>query len=78
MAVGDTDVYEEPIVYKYESGVVVRVRHPILTPEEREKRMKDLHDAAAHLLRNVAERNGGVIPKKKSKELKAEIVDEAV
>lgn len=50
--VGDDDIYGEPVVFKFESGVVCNVYHPInLTPEERARRMKEIHDAAAHLLR---------------------------
>lgn len=34
-------------------GMVARVFSPILTDEERKKRMKAIHDAAANLLKEV-------------------------
>ena len=34
-------------------GMVARVFSPILTDEERERRMKAIHDAAANLLKEV-------------------------
>lgn len=45
------DEYIEPVVYEY-PGIVVRVHRPILTDSERAKRMKQLHDAAAALLKS--------------------------
>jgi hypothetical protein len=47
------DTYEEPIIIEY-PGMIVRVFRPILTEEERARRMKKIHDAAAKLLRNPA------------------------
>lgn len=45
------DEYMEPIVI--ESPVaIIRVYRPILTEEERARRMKRLHDAAAELLKS--------------------------
>lgn len=44
------DTYAEPITYIYPNAVV-RVYHPILTPEERERRMKAIAKSAADLLR---------------------------
>lgn len=44
------DTYAEPITYTYPNAVV-RVYHPILTPEERERRMKAIAKSAADLLR---------------------------
>lgn len=38
------------------SGAIIRVYRPILTEEERAKRMKAIHDAAANLLRSKYER----------------------
>lgn len=32
---------------------IVRVHHPDLTPEERDKRMKGIHDAAVRLIVNA-------------------------
>lgn len=44
------DTYNEPIIFEYPNAVV-RVFRPILTQEERERRMKIIHDAAADLLK---------------------------
>jgi hypothetical protein len=44
------DIYEEPITYIYPNAVV-RVYRPILTPEERERRMKAIAKSAAELLK---------------------------
>ena len=44
------DTYQEPIVIKSETAIV-RVYRPILTEEERARRMKQVHDAAAALLK---------------------------
>lgn len=55
--------FGEPQYLLFNDGVVVRIRHPILTPEERSKRMQELHDAAADYLQHVADVHGGVIPK---------------
>lgn len=44
------DTYGEPIILHF-PNVVARVYRPILTPEERERRMKIIHNAAAELLR---------------------------
>ena len=46
------DTYGEPIILNID-GAIVKVRHPILTEEERERRMKRIHDAAADLLLSV-------------------------
>ena len=45
-----TDTYGEPVVYDY-GNVIVRVFTPILTPEERERRMEKIREATADLLR---------------------------
>ena len=50
MAKPCTDVYEEPIIFNF-PGAIVKVFRPILTEEERARRMKILHDAAADLLK---------------------------
>lgn len=42
------DVYGEPIVFK-EPGWTIRVYRPILTDEERARRMKEIEKAAAAL-----------------------------
>jgi ribosome recycling factor len=39
----------------YMPGAIIRVHRPILTEEERAKRMKAIHDAAAKLLRKAYE-----------------------
>lgn len=44
------DTYAEPITYTYPNAVV-RVFRPILTPEERERRMKQIAKSAAELLK---------------------------
>lgn len=44
------DTYNEPIISEYPNAVV-RVFRPILTPEERDRRMKIIHDMAADLLK---------------------------
>lgn len=45
------DTYMEPVVFTY-PGMTIRVHRPILTEEERARRMKRLHDAAADLLKS--------------------------
>lgn len=47
-----TDVYEEPIITETDRAIV-RVYHPILTPEERERRMKLIEKVAADFLRDL-------------------------
>lgn len=46
------DTYMEPIIIKHQNGGISRVYRPILTEEERAARMKELHDAAAELLKS--------------------------
>lgn len=46
------DVYKEPIIFE-SPNAIVRVYRPILTDEERKRRMKIIHDAAADLLLSV-------------------------
>ena len=46
------DVYEEPIIFQNDEKFKIRVYHPILTEEERAKRMKQIHDSAAALLKS--------------------------
>ncbi len=53
------DTYMEPIVYQSEHAIV-RVFRPILTPEERARRMKQIHDAAADLIRVAQQTKAGV------------------
>ena len=48
------DVYGEPVVYVYKN-FVIRNYHPILTPEERERRMMDIARAAADLIASAEE-----------------------
>ena len=45
------DTHIEPVVFTY-PGMTVRVHRPILTDEERARRMKALHDACAALLKS--------------------------
>ena len=45
------DEYMEPIMIE-SPGAIIRVYRPILTDEERARRMKRLHDAAAELLKS--------------------------
>lgn len=45
------DEYMEPVVIE-SPGAIIRVYRPILTEEERARRMKRLHDAAAELLKS--------------------------
>jgi ribosome recycling factor len=47
---GQADVYKETRVFTY-PGMVVRVHIPDLTEEERARRMKILHDAAAEIIK---------------------------
>jgi hypothetical protein len=47
-----TDTYEEPKIIAF-SNMVVRIYRPILTPDEKEKRMKSIRNAAARLLKNT-------------------------
>ena len=49
------DQYYEPITTVYPNAIVT-VRRPILTEEERAKRIKAIHDAAANLIRSEYER----------------------
>ena len=45
------DTYMEPVVFQF-PGMTARVYRPILTEEERARRMKALHDACAALLKS--------------------------
>lgn len=44
------DVYQEPIIMEM-PGCVARIYRPILTENERAKRMKAIHDAAEKVLK---------------------------
>lgn len=44
------DVYQEPIIMNMQ-GCVARIYRPILTEEERAKRMKAIYDAAEKVLK---------------------------
>ena len=46
------DTYMEPVAITHADGGTSRVYRPILTEEERARRMKRLHDAAAELLKS--------------------------
>jgi len=48
------DVYQEPIIMEM-PGCVARIYRPILTEEERAKRMKAIHDAAEKVLKAAME-----------------------
>lgn len=52
------DVYQEPQIITF-PGMVVRVYRPILDDEERARRMKRIHDAAAELLADVMKNRKG-------------------
>lgn len=45
------DTYMEPVIFEY-PGMKIKVYRPILTEEERARRMKALHDACAALLKS--------------------------
>ncbi len=49
MRVNEPDTYGEPKIMKF-PGMIARVYRPILPPEERERRMKEIRKAAAALL----------------------------
>lgn len=49
------DTYGEPTIFEF-SGMTVRVYRPILTDEERAKRMEEIKKAAAALLISEYER----------------------
>lgn len=44
------DVYQEPIIMEM-PGCIARIYRPVLTEEERAKRMKAIHDAAEKVLK---------------------------
>ena len=46
------DVYQEPIIMNMQ-GCVARIYRPILTTEERAKRMKAIHKAAEKVLKEA-------------------------
>ena len=46
------DTYQEPIIFKYPNATV-RVFRPVLSEEERKRRMKIIHDAAADLIKSL-------------------------
>lgn len=45
-----SDTYGEPIILKYPNAIV-RVFRPVLSDEEKKKRMQIIHDTAADLLK---------------------------
>lgn len=49
------DTYQETIILDFPDARV-RVFRPVLSEEERERRMKKIHDAAADLLRTSKKR----------------------
>ena len=48
------DVYQEPYIMEM-PGCIARIYRPILTPEERAKRMQAIHDAAEKVLKAAME-----------------------
>ncbi len=46
------DVYGEPTIYE-RPGAIIRVYRPILDDAERARRMKQIHDSAAALLKDL-------------------------
>jgi hypothetical protein len=52
------DTYGEPKIIEF-PGLVARVFSPILTEEERTRRMKKIHDAAARLIMSAEKLNKG-------------------
>lgn len=52
------DVYQEPMVLDI-PGAIVRVYRPVLDDDERARRMKRIHDAAAELLADKYKRKEG-------------------
>ena len=46
------DQYEEPVVFQFDNAIV-RVYRPILTDEERARRMKAIEKSAIALLKDV-------------------------
>lgn len=49
-----TDTYQEPKAFTF-PGMIAKVYIPILTKEERNRRMKQIYDAAANLLKSEIE-----------------------
>ena len=47
-----SDTYKEVRIFEY-PGLIARVYIPDLTPEERARRMKAIHNQAANLLKTV-------------------------
>lgn len=45
----EPDTYGEPKIMKF-PGMTANIYHPILSPEERERRMKEIYKAAAVLI----------------------------
>ena len=54
------DTYKEPTIIEF-PGMIAKVFSPILTEEERTRRMKRIHDAAAQLLLSAELRKRGTI-----------------
>lgn len=48
------DVYGEPEIIVNDKAII-KVYHPILTPEEREQRMQDIYNATKRFLKVVLE-----------------------
>lgn len=49
------DTYKEVKTFEF-SGMIARVHIPVLTIEERNHRLKTIHNAAANLLKNQKEK----------------------
>lgn len=48
----NNDTYHEPILIET-PGAIIRVYHPVLTDQERNRRMKAIYNASAALLKEV-------------------------
>lgn len=60
------EFYEEPLIVT--DKAIIRVRRPILPDDERERRMKQLHDAAAAVIRSKLDREAALEKKKRDEE----------
>lgn len=51
----NNDTYHEPILIE-SPGAIIRVYHPVLTDQERNRRMKAIYNSAANLLKEKERR----------------------
>lgn len=61
------EFYEEPI--RVTDKAIIRVRRPILPDDERERRMKQINDAAARVIMSKLEREAAMKRKQREEEL---------